>query len=74
MITDGTFACVPFSGTNVRTLFCLTEKEQGYRYGYHIICSLTLRKTLMDMLRADCIYYYSEIEYNKLKIIVQGGK
>lgn len=72
--TDGTFACVPFSGRNVRTLFCLTEKEQGYRYGYHIICSLTLRKTLMNMLRADCIYYYSEIEYNKLKIIVQGGK
>ena len=71
---DGTYACVPFSNRGVSKLYCLTEKEQGYKMGYHIICSKSLRQTLMDMLRADCIYYYSEIEYNKLKIIVQGGK
>lgn len=71
---DGTFACVPFAGTTAKNLYCLTEKEQGYRYGYHIICSKSLKQVLMDMLRADCIYYYSEIEYNKLKLIIQGGK
>ena len=71
---DGTFACVPFSNKNTSKLYCLTEKEQGYKFGYHIICSKSLRQTLMNMLKAGCIYYYSEIEYKKLKIIVEGGK
>lgn len=45
----------------------MTEKEQGFKFGYHIICNKALRQTLMDMLKSDCIYYYSEIEYNQLK-------
>lgn len=71
---DGTYACVPFAGATVKKLMCLTEKEQGYRYGYHIICSKNLRQMLMDMLRADILYYYSEIEYKKLKLILERGK
>lgn len=71
-LENGNFACIPFSNKNVQNLFCLTEKEQGYKYGYHIICNKTLKQTLMNMLRADVIYYYSEIEYNKLKIIIRG--
>lgn len=68
----GRYACVPFANKGAKTLFCMTEKEQGYKFGYHIICNKALRKTLMDMLRADCIYYYSEVEYNQLKIIIKG--
>lgn len=71
-LNNGTYACIPFSNTGVQTLYCMTEKEQGYKMGYHIVCNTTLRKTLMNFLRADIIFYYSEIEYNKLKIIIEG--
>lgn len=71
---DGTFACVPFSAGRATKLYCLTEKEQGYKMGYLVVCSQNLKQMLFNMLRSDIIYYYSEIEYNQLKIIVQGGK
>lgn len=67
------FAVVPFAGTNTRTtLWCLTEKEQGYKLGYHIVCNRALKQTLMDMLRSDSLLYYSEIEYAQLKNIIKG--
>lgn len=67
------FAVVPFAGTNTRTtLWCMTEKEQGYKLGYHIVCNKALRQTLMDMLKADTLLYYSEIEYAQLKNIIKG--
>lgn len=71
-LQDGNIACIPFNKTNVQNLYCMTEKEQGYKLGYHIICNTSLRKIIMDLIRADCIYYYSEIEYNKLKLIIKG--
>lgn len=71
-LEDGRIACVPFAGRNTTTLYCMTEKEQGYKLGYHVICNLELRKTIMNMLRADIISYYSEIEYNQLKYIIKG--
>lgn len=72
-LENGRYACVPFAGRNAKTLICLTEKEQGFKLGYHIICNRALKQTLMNMLRADVIYYYSEVEYNKLKIIIKGA-
>lgn len=71
-LKDGKVACVPFAGRNATTLFCMTEKEQGYRLGYRIVCNKSLRQIVMDMLRADIIYYYSDVEYNRLKIIIKG--
>lgn len=71
-LTDGNIACVPFANTSAKMLYCMTEKEQGYRLGYRIICNKALRQVIMNMLRADIIYYYSDVEYNKLKIIVKG--
>lgn len=71
-LKDGNIACVPFSGMNCKTLFCLTEKEQGYRMGYHVMCNSELRKMIANMLRADIVRYYSEIEYAKLKYILKG--
>jgi len=70
-LSNGNVACVPFSG-RAKTLLCMTEKEQGYKFGYHIVCNKALRQTIMNMLRADIIYYYSEIEYNQLKLIIKG--
>lgn len=69
---DGTIACVPFQNKNTQNLYCLTEKEQGYKMGYHVICNKALKQMIMDMIRADIIYYYSEIEYSQLKIIIKG--
>lgn len=71
-LQNGTIACVPFARRNTTTLFCLTEKEQGFKLGYHIICNKALKQTIMNMLRADIIYYYSEVEYNQLKLIIKG--
>ena len=71
-LPDGNVGCIPFSGTNVKNLYCMTEKEQGYKLGYHIICNTEMRKKIMNFLKADCILYYSEVEYNKLKIIIKG--
>lgn len=71
-LASGGYACVPFANMGARKLYCLTEKEQGYKLGYHIICNLALRKTLTNMLAADCLYYYSEVEYVKLKEIIKG--
>lgn len=71
---DGTYACVPFSAGRASKLYCLTEKEQGYKMGYLVIWSQNLRQFILNLLRGDMIYYYTEIEYNQLKIIVQGGK
>lgn len=71
-LQNGGIACVPFSKNPTTNLFCMTEKEQGYKLGYHIICNKTLRQTLMNMLKADIIYYYSEVEYNQLKLIIKG--
>ena len=36
------------------------------------MCNKNLRQMIMNMLRADIIYYYSEIEYSQLKIIIKG--
>lgn len=69
---DGTFACVPFANKNTTTLYCLTEKEQGFKYGYHIICNSNLKQMILNMLKSNIIFYYSEIEYNQLKIIIKG--
>ena len=69
---DGTIACVPFDSKNTKNLYCLTEKEQGFKLGYHIICNKELKQMIMNMIRADIIYYYSEIEYSQLKIIIKG--
>ena len=69
---DGTVACVPFCGQSTQSLFCLTEKEQGFKKGFHIICNKALKQTLLNMLSADIIYYYSEIEYTQLKYIIKG--
>lgn len=71
-LENGDIACVPFAKHPTSSLYCLTEKEQGYKLGYHIICNKALRQTLMNFLRADVIYYYSEIEYNQLKLIIKG--
>lgn len=71
-LENGNIACVPFSNRNVKNLYCLTEKEQGFKLGYLIICNKALRQTLMNMLRADIIYYYSEVEYSQLKLILKG--
>lgn len=71
-LDDGRMACVPFSNYNQTTLYCMTEKEQGFKLGYHIICAKTLRQTIMNMLKADVLYYYSEVEYAKLKYIIKG--
>ena len=71
-LQSGGIACIPFARSITTTLFCMTEKEQGYKLGYHIICNKALRQTLMNMLKAEIIYYYSEVEYNQLKIIIKG--
>ena len=72
-LETGNFACVPFCTTNrTENLFCMTEKEQGFKLGYHIICNKALKQVLMNLVRANVIYYYSEIEYAKLKIILKG--
>lgn len=71
-LKDGNIACVPFANRGATNLYCLTEKEQGFKLGYHIICNKDLRQMLMNMLRADIIYYYSEVEYAKLKFIIKG--
>lgn len=71
-LQDGNIACVPFANRGATTLFCMTEKEQGFKLGYHIICNKAMKQTIMDMLRADIIYYYSEVEYAKLKFIIKG--
>lgn len=71
-LQDGNVACVPFANRGGTMLYCLTEKEQGFKLGYHIVCNKALRQTLMNMLRANIIYYYSEVEYSKLKLIIKG--
>ena len=71
-LQSGGIACIPFARAPTSNLFCMTEKEQGYKLGYHIICNKALRQTLMNMIRADIIYYYSEVEYNQLKLIIKG--
>lgn len=69
---DGTFACVPFANTNTKVLNCLTPKEQGFKLGYRVICNKTTRDFILNLIRANVIYYYSEIEYSQLKIIIKG--
>lgn len=71
-LSNGNVACVPFSNKGAKNLYCLTEKEQGYKLGYHIMCNPALKQLIMNMLRADIIYYYSEVEYSKLKLILKG--
>lgn len=72
-LENGNFACVPFSNSKTtQVLHCLTEKEQGYKLGYHIICNKLLKQTITNMLRSGSIEYYSEVEYSKLKSIIQG--
>lgn len=71
-LENGRFACVPFAGFGAKTLYCLNEKEQGYKLGYHIICNKAMRQMLMDMRRADVFDYYSEIEFSKLTNIIKG--
>ena len=67
-----TIACVPFARSGATNLYCLNEREQGFKLGYHIIHIDTLRKTILDMIKSNIIYYYSEVEYQKLKFIVKG--
>ena len=31
-----------------------------------------LKQSIINMIKANIIYYYSEIEYNQLKFIVKG--
>lgn len=71
-LDNGCYACVPFASRGARSIYCLSEKEQGYKLGYHLICNKALKQTLMNWLRADIIYYYSEIEYSQLKYIIKG--
>lgn len=71
-LIDGNIACVPFAGRNTHNLFCMTEKEQGYLMGYHIICNKALRPSILNMLKSDMIRYYSEVEYAQLKFIIKG--
>ena len=71
---NGTFACVPFSAGRASKLYCLNEREQGYKMGYMVIWTKNLRQMVLNLIRNDMIYYYSEIEYKQLKLIVQGGK
>ena len=71
-LDNGNIACVPFARHPTTVLYCMTEKEQGYKLGYHIICNKALKQSIMNMLRADVIYYYSEVEYNQLKLIIKG--
>ena len=71
-LKDGNFACVPFSGKNTKNLFCINEKEQGFLYGYHIIFMRNLKQMILNMLKANTLYYYTDIEYNKLKTILKG--
>lgn len=72
-LDDGNMACVPFSSnSNTNTLYCLTEKEQGYKLGYNVICNKLLKQSLFNMLKSGIIKYYSEVEYSKLKNILQG--
>lgn len=71
-LQDGKIACVPFSNRGATMLYCLTEKEQGFKLGYRIVCNKALKQSIMNMLKADIIYYYSEVEYSKLKLIIKG--
>lgn len=71
-LKDGNMACVPFANTTAKTLFCLTEKEQGFKLGYHIICNKELKRAILAMISSNIIYYYSEVEYSQLKIIIKG--
>lgn len=71
-LNDGKFACVPFAGKNTKNLYCMTEKEQGYKLGYHIICNKALKQMLLNMVKADILYFYSEVEYVGLKFILKG--
>ena len=71
-LQNGNIACVPFAGYNTKNLYCMTEKEQGFKLGYHIICNVELRKTIMNMIKGNIIFYYSEVEYASLKYIIKG--
>lgn len=73
-LKNGNIACVPFANRGNTVLYCLTEKEQGYKLGYQIICNNALKQMILNMLRAGVIYYYSEVEYAKLKSIIKGDK
>ena len=71
-LKNGNIACVPFANRGTKNLYCLNEREQGFKLGYLIIYDANLRKTISAMMRADIIYYYSEIEYNQLRLILKG--
>lgn len=68
----GGIACVPFSGKNANSLYCFSQGEQGFKLGYHIRYDKDLKQSVLNMIKANIIYYYSEIEYNQLKFIVKG--
>lgn len=69
---NGTYACVPFANKNTKMLNCLSAKEQGFKMGYRVIHNIYTKDFLLGLIKADLIYYYSEIEYNQLKIIIKG--
>lgn len=71
-MSDGNIACIPFTGRNAQNLYCLNEREQGFKLGYHIRWYKELRQTIQNMVSANVVYYYSEIEYTKLKTIIKG--
>lgn len=71
-LNDKRYACFPFLNKNCSTLLCMTEKEQGYKDGIHIICNKELKQILLNMLKSNSMYYYSELEYTKLKYILKG--
>lgn len=73
-LQNGNMACVPFANHGTKTLYCLNEKEQGFKMGYNVICNIYLKQTLINMIRANIIYYYSEVEYAKLKLIIKGER
>lgn len=72
-LKNGNYACVPFSNYRTQKLYCLTAKEQGFKMGYMVLYNSYLRDALLNMIRANVIYYYSEVEYAKLKLIIKGG-
>ena len=71
-LADDGYGVVPFSRMGDTTLLCLNQKEQGFKMGYHIVWNKLLKETLVGMMSANALYYYSEIEYVQLKEIIKG--
>lgn len=71
-LENGGMACVPFCGRRTEMIYCFTEKEQGFRLGVNIVCNKMLKDMIFKLMQANAIWYYSEVEYNQLKLILKG--